>query len=137
MNDISRLSFLIIAIALATTSAFAQKPTRVTYTDLVKDPQAYSGKQVRIEAVWTYGFEWTYLCSLDCRDVQKAWVALEDDEALCRGTRKRLERLGKNSDNTARVTVVGRLDSAGGYGHLASWPLQFTVSCVEKFEKLH
>ena len=132
-----RLKALVVALVLTMPGVAQSPPLKVTYAELVKDPQAYEGKQVRIEAIWTYGFEWTYLCAKDCRNLEKAWVDLEDEDKLCKGTKRKLRGLGKNFDNTALVTVVGRLYWGGGFGHLGAYPLQFTISCVERFEKLH
>lgn len=113
-----------------------QLPT-VTYDELLQGKDLYIGKIVRLNAVWTYGFEWTYLCSSECKSLEKAWVEMVDAEELCKGSTKRLKKMGKKFDNRARVLVQGKLQEGGGYGHLGAYKLKFVIGCVEELEKIY
>jgi len=125
-----------MSIGALSTLAQKQNPP-ISYQELVRDQRQYNGKEVRIEAVWTYGFEWTYLCSAACKDIQKSWVEIANENDLCDGTATKLRNLGKKSDNKALVILSGKLDSGGGYGHMGAYPLRFTIGCIEKFKKIY
>jgi hypothetical protein len=113
-----------------------QIPT-LTYEELIKDRDANRGKTVRLNAVWTYGFEWSYLCSSECKNLDRAWVSIVDSEELCDGSTKKLKKMGKKFDNKAGVIVIGKLETGGGFGHMGAYHLQFKISCVEKYQKIY
>ena len=115
-------------------SAYPQKQQalpNLTYAELIQNNHAYLGKTVRLKAVWRYGFEWTYLCTSECKDVEESWVKVLDEDDLCRGSKSKLKKMGKRDDNAAEVVVVGRLEEGSRYH------FQFVISCVEEFKKLH
>ena len=109
----------------------------VSYSELVKNKNAYIGKTVRLHAVWTYGFEWTYLCDSECKNVEKAWVEIADEEELCNSRGGVRKKLGRKYDNRADVIVLGRLDGPSGYGHMGAYPFRFVVTCFEKYKKIY
>ena len=107
------------------------------YDELVRNQAFNRGKLVRLNAVWTYGFEWTYLCTLDCKKLERAWVEIADEDLLCEGTGRELKKLGKKFDNRGRVTVRGKLVDGSRYGHMGAYGLKFVITCVEKYEKIY
>jgi hypothetical protein len=44
----------------------------VTFCDLVSNPEPYNGKEVTVRAGYKYGFEWSYLYCLTCKD--RVWL---------------------------------------------------------------
>ena len=141
-----RALFLILFLVIPLSSAIStsgQKtaandiPT-VTYDELIQNEGKYVDRTVRVRAIWTYGFEWTYLCTDRCAkgSSDKAWVEIAKDEEQCTTLHNQLKRLGKKFDNQAEVIVVGKLLASGGYGHMGAYLHAFEISCIEKFKKL-
>jgi hypothetical protein len=129
-----RLSVICFVLLLFVCSAYPQKQQPMpdlTYAELIKNKDAYLGKTVRLTAIWRYGFEWTYLCTSECKDVEITWVEVLDDNDLCPGSKGNLKKMGNRSDNTAQVVVQGKLEVGR---RIKS---QFVISCIEKFKRLH
>lgn len=103
----------------------------VSYCGILKDPKAYTGKLVRIKAVWQFGFEITSLYDRKCREKPQAWLEFADEKHLCPETNRNLSIPGR-SDKEAEVTVTGRLYGPGRYGHLGGYQFKFVVVCLEK-----
>ena len=59
-----------------------------------------------------------------------------DESKLCKGTGRKLKKLGTKFDNRADVVVLGKLEE-GMNGHMGAYPLRFTISCVEKYKKIY
>jgi hypothetical protein len=70
------------------------RPQLVEYCDLVKNPETYDGKEVRLRATYRYGFEWQELFCLACREIGKTW--LEFDEELSAKMTARLRKFPKD-----------------------------------------
>jgi hypothetical protein len=109
----------------------------LSFGELIKNKDRYIGKTVRLHAIWTYGFEWTYLCDMECKNVERVWVEVADDEDLCNPKGGVRRKLGTKFDNRAEVIVTGRLDGHGGYGHMGMYPSRFVVTCFEKYRKIY
>lgn len=109
----------------------------LTYDELIQNQVKYADKTVRLRAIWTYGFEWTYLCSDSCsnRTAERAWVEIANEAEQCPRLHKDLKRLGKKSDNQAEVVVIGKLLTGSGYGHMGAYNHAFEISCIVKFKK--
>jgi hypothetical protein len=104
----------------------------ISYCELLREPNLYQGKFVRVAATWNYGFEWSYLYHRECMSrVNKAWVEFVDEDAGCQQTKKVTKRLKDGFDNKADVVAVGTLSGGGGYGHMNGYQYQFTIKCLE------
>ena len=103
----------------------------VSFCDLVSEPSRYSGRQVRVRAVYRYGFEWAQLYSLHCSDSPKVWVDVSDSYVhdTPRSIRRRLEGGGPEG-RTVGVVAVGQIHD-GGFGPSGSFPLEFVIDRVE------
>jgi hypothetical protein len=101
----------IIVIFVLTDCGYSE--SHVTFCDLIRNPAKYNGKAVTIRATYRYGFEWSDLYCLDCRDQGKAWldmpVALEDTSAR---SLKKMPKAG-----IVNLTVQGVFVSGGTFGH--------------------
>jgi hypothetical protein len=118
-------------------SAYPQKKKalpNLTYSELIRNKEEYLNKTVRLRAIWNYGYEWTYLCDSECKDLQKSWVDMLDDDDLCRGSKSKLKKMNKRFDNGAEVVVQGKLEEGNGFGHFGIYRFQFVISCVEVFK---
>ena len=131
--------FVMMAICFCSLYAQTDKSQNIstlTYDELIQNKNLYVGKTIRLKAIWQYGFEWTYLCNSECKNIDRAWVDVVDEDQRCRGTNKKLKKLGNKFDNRADVIVLGKLEE-GMNGHLGAYPLKFTISCVEKYKKIY
>jgi hypothetical protein len=108
-----RLLARIIVLFVLTGGVLPQSP--ITFCDLVRNPEKYSGKKVIVRATYKYGLEWSQLYCLDCLDKGKAWlempVALEDTSA------RSLKKMPKYA-GIVNLTVQGVFVSGGTFGHL-------------------
>jgi len=130
----------VFSLMLFVCSAFPQKKEalpNLTYPELIQNKDAYLGRTVRLKAVWTYGFEWPYLCDSGCKGLEKSWVNIVDEDNLCGRSKSKLKKMGNRFDNAAEVVVQGKLEEGNGYGHMGVYRFQFVISCVEQFKKLH
>ncbi len=134
------VAFLALAFFVSDSKAQVNQNQNIptlTYSELIQNKESYLGKMVRVKAVWTYGFEWTYFCDLECKNRDdKAWIDLVDEDELCKGSKGKLKKMGKKFDNRAEVIVVGKLIGGERYGHENGYNYQFVINCVEKCKKL-
>lgn len=106
----------------------------VDYCDLLRKPELYDQKLVRIQAVYRYGYEWSELYCPDCLTEGSTWVDFEESFETC----TKSEVAKKIADNgfkgrTVIVVMVGKFyGSGGGHGHMNAYRFKFLVSCVER-----
>lgn len=112
----------------------AGEVTTVNYCDLIRSPELYDQKLVRVQAVYRYGYEWAELYCPDCLTEGRTWVDFDESFETCTKP-----EVAKNiSDNgfkgrTVNVVIVGKFYGlGGGYGHMNAYQFKFLVSCVEK-----
>jgi hypothetical protein len=121
----------------------------VTYCDLLKHPERFHNKVVRVNAIFANSFEKSSLSDEDGCSKGKptsgtaqsdTWVSYDksfvmdgdSDEAK---TNRSISGFGKWS-----ITAVGRFRRAEGpqrFGHLACCRYEFALIKIEKSEKLH
>jgi|SRR5215469_14672285 len=108
----------------------------VAYCDLIRNPDIYSGKLVRISAVYRVGYEWQEFYCLDCFELERRmWVEFDTEESSC--PKRVSKRLTKVWEGTFSMTVVGEFQSSGGrYGHENGYRYRFMVKCVEAQKRL-
>jgi hypothetical protein len=112
----------------------------VTYCDLVGHQDLYNNKRVRIRAVFSYGWEISYLGDVVCdpaktpmiKDGKRGviWVDLEpySGKGDPDGTSKKLQEYGVKD-----LTAVGTFSTGmPGYGHMGTGRVHFTIEHVER-----
>jgi len=111
------------------------KTPAVSYCELVRNPEKYDRKQVRTQATYRYGFEWSELYCLDCLKEGNVWVEFESSFKAC--TKSSIARnVGDNGfvGRTVNLIVVGTFYSGGNYGHMGEYRFKFVVNCLERAE---
>ena len=138
-------AYLIIMLLLASLGSHptqakpdaSESAPTISYCELLREPNLYQGKLVRVAATWNYGFEWSYLYHRECMSREnKAWVEFVDEDEECPQTNKVSMRLKDGFDNKADVVAVGTLAGGGGYGHMNGHQYQFTIKCLEKAKQI-
>jgi hypothetical protein len=118
----------LLALALfcgASSSSLGQEsdPATVTFCDLLNNPERYNGRVVTVRATYKYGYEWSYLYCLSCRDKGRVWLEFPVD--LDASATKALKRAPKYA-GIVNVTVEGTFIKCRGCGHLNAYPFQLT-----------
>jgi hypothetical protein len=125
------LSMLLTGTLSRATAQNREYPT-VSYCDLMRSPERYRGKVVRVSAIYRYGFEWSELYCLECVSEARTWVDL--DESFVSSTKAKLrKKIGPHGakGRTVGVTLVGRFDVGGGYGHMGAYRFRLMVDRLE------
>jgi hypothetical protein len=125
------LSMLLTGTLSRATAQNREYPT-VSYCELMRSPEQYRGKVVRVSAIYRYGFEWSELYCLECVSEARTWVDL--DESFVSSTKANLrKKIGPHgvTGRTVRVTMVGRFDVGGGYGHMGAYRFRLMVDRLE------
>src|SRR5262249_50837070 len=104
----------------------------VSYCDLVKTPQLFSGKRIRVRAIYDYGFEISTLNQPVCCPERGNRIWVEIDPEL-EGSSLKLFRRFPEGMGSALVTFEGTFETGQVYGHLA-YPSRLTVEKIEKLE---
>ena len=103
----------------------------VSYCELMRSPEQYRGKVIRVSAIYQYGFEWSTLFCHECPNEAKTWVDLDESfvSSRKRNLRKKIGPHGVKG-RTVWVTMVGRFDE-GGYGHMGAYRFRLMVDRLE------
>lgn len=112
----------------------------VTYCELVRNPDRFHERVVRISAVYERGFEKSYLFDRECTNGQlQTWVS-HDKSIVLKGES---EEAKKNRMITGfgrwSVTMVGKFLRATPperFGHMGCCQYEFDIVRIEKSEKL-
>lgn len=119
------------AEALPGQSADERALPSLSYCELIKSPELYAGKLIRLRASWRFGFETSALYDKDCPPHSQSWFEFADEKALCPQTKAKQGLIGRN-DKEAEITVVGRLYGPGRYGHLSAYEFKFECVCLKE-----
>src|SRR6266853_6576976 len=66
----------------------------VSYCELIRNPNLYAEKLVRVKATWEYGFEMSDLYDPECLGKDHAaWIEMADEDQLCAVAKKNLKKL--------------------------------------------
>jgi hypothetical protein len=106
----------------------------VAYCDLVRRPELYDQKVIRVKAIYRYGYEWSELYCGDCLKGHQTWVGF-DESFETRTDADVARKLGDNGfkGRTVSVVMIGTFHSSGGgYGHMGAYRFQLLVSSVEQ-----
>ena len=137
----SKLS-IVIFIFVFSACVFAQQAENksneqvidVNFCDLLKNPDEYKDKIIRVNATYRFSSEEAELFCSDC-DNKGVWVEFTNkySEESKKKYRKRLkgnDLIGK----TINVVFVGNLLSGEGYGHFGVYPFKFMVQRLDYAE---
>jgi hypothetical protein len=107
----------------------------VAFCELVRHPQTYEGKVVRVRAIFSSEFEKSALSAPDC-PAEATWLHVPDSYASCT-KRKVQKKFEENVGGPGRdIVIVGRFESKGNFGHLGMYPYRFVATCVESIQPL-
>jgi hypothetical protein len=109
-------------------------PPTVSYCDLVRSPEQYDGKEVNIFATYRYGFEWQEVFCLDCRNVAKTWLEIDDD--MPSDSIKALRKAPKDA-GIINAVFTGVFRSSGGPFGDGGYRFQFTAKRISKIEVVY
>lgn len=124
-----------IALTKPKHSAVTEVPT-IAYCDLIRNPELYDQKTVRVRAIYRYGSEWSELYCLECLNAGQTWVDF-DNSFKSRTPSSVVRKLGDNGfkGRTVSIVAVGKFyGSSGGYGHMNGYRFKFEVNSVENAE---
>lgn len=102
----------IIVVFVLTSGIHSQSP--ITFCDLVRNSEKYNGEEVSVRATYRYGYEWSQLYCLDCKDKGKTWLEIPVD--LDDASARYLKRAPKGA-GIVNLTVQGVFVSGGTFGH--------------------
>jgi hypothetical protein len=141
----------------ATPSASAI-PATVAYCDLLRHPDSYDRKVIRVKGIYSSHFEMSALRDPNCsKDFLWTWVDFDDQYAArtkqevlqsfqAAVDSKRPERVEADLDK-AKVVLIGLFEVAShseirnkiltnGYGHMGMYKFRLTVNCIEEVKPL-
>lgn len=148
--DRSRFMFVVGCVEQATVveSSEIKVPT-VMYCDLVQNASRYNERVVRVQGLYSSGFEASYLRGSECKN-ELTWVEFDELYKTCTSKEvnealDNLMRLNPESlteRKRASVVFLGYFEVSptyrllndyprDGFGHLGRYKNQFTVKCLE------
>ncbi|HSC46275.1 MAG TPA: hypothetical protein VLC94_10600 [Candidatus Acidoferrum sp.] len=121
---------VLFAACLESSCATAESFADVTFCQLAKDPEAFSGKRVRIRAIYSYMFEISSLRPPECCPIREAlvWVDFDDEKA------RELLRQIPEGMGTVLAVFVGRIETGEVYGPNGE-RVRLVIDRIEKVEK--
>jgi hypothetical protein len=125
----------VLVLLASSCSVAAQKSEttqEVSYCDLVKAPEQFVGKHIRVRAIYKYGFEMQRLAPPACCPERgaKIWVEIKSE---VEGDSLKLYRKFPKGMGLALATFEGKFDGGGPYGD-GGYRLKLTVEKIETVE---
>ena len=117
--SITTSSCILLLAASASTQSQQMK-----FCELMRFPETFNGKTVKVRATWIYGFEWSYLHCLDCDG--RVWL---DTSGLDEQSEKTVKHTPKYAA-IVNVDVEGVFQSGGSFGHLNGYKYQLRVHTI-------
>lgn len=102
----------------------------VEYCDLIKNPEAYDGKEVTVRATYRYGFEWQEIYCLECRNLGKTWLEIWD---ITKKSKKIFRKFPEN-DGTFNAIFTGIFQSSKGPFGDGGYPYRFMLKEISQAE---
>lgn len=126
--------FLFNCLAMLANSNPQGTPQGVSYCDLAKNPSAFSGKRIRVHAVYRYAFEIQRLEAPGCcpEAAPKIWVEIG---ATLEGSSLKLFNKFPKGEGLVLATFAGTFESGGTYGTFADRH-KLTVDHIENVERI-
>jgi hypothetical protein len=140
-------SLLLLCTLRPYSLAIGSQTERVKFCDLVREPRRYAGKLIRTKAVLVENHRDRvdgadpFLYDPACRSkdylVLANWPRSSQDESRAMSELDSIRaRPDKRGNSRASVTVVGRFESGGRYGHLDWAHSQLIINSVDKAEQV-
>lgn len=107
----------------------------ISYCRLASDPSTFSGKRIRIRAIYRYAFEIQRLESPTCCPQRGPKIWVEISAGLEGRSEKLFRKLDKQGAGVALVVFVGRFEGGGPYGSFGD-RFQLSVDEIEKVERV-
>ena len=104
----------------------------VSYCDLAKNPSAFSGKRIRVRAIYRYAFKIQRLEAPACCPEAGSKIWAEIESALEGSSLKLFHKFPKG-EGLVLATFAGTFESGGTYGTFADRH-KLTVDQIEKVE---
>ena len=140
------------------TSSPSAIPATVAYCDLLRHPDSYDRKLIRVKAIYSSHFEMSALRDPNCsEEFLWTWVDFDDQNATCTKEEvlrsfeaavdsKSPARIEEDLDK-AEVVLIGLFEVAhhseirntiltNGYGHMGMYKFRLTVNCIEEVKPL-
>jgi hypothetical protein len=108
-------------------------PRDVTHCQLAKDPSAFSGKRIRIRAIYSYMFEVSRPKLPTCCSDHDPQIWVNFDEEL-EGSSKRLFHKFPEGAEVVLAVFVGKVETGSVYGPFGE-RVRLVVDRIEKLEK--
>lgn len=99
--------------------------SQISFCELVSHPESYNAKEVTVRATYVYGYEWSFLYCLSCRDKGRAWLDISGnalDDASVKALKERPKGAG-----IVNVTVRGMFIKCDGCGHQNGYPFKLVA----------
>lgn len=103
----------------------------VNFCDLLKTPDEYADKTVRVKATYQSFFEMSKIYCSDCFQQRGTWVEFDDD---FEDNTKKVLRKRLNNNSVVNVTFVGKFYTGKTFGHQNGYDSQFVVQYMESAE---
>jgi hypothetical protein len=100
-------------------------PPKVSFCELVSNPDRYNLKVVTVRATYKYGYEWSELYCLACLEKGLAWLEIPitaNDSDV-----KALKHMPKGA-GTVNITVQGTFFKCGHCGHENGYRFKFVAT---------
>jgi hypothetical protein len=118
---------LLVGLILAQTCVTAEERVeRIDFCEVLKDPRQYGGKEITVRATYFYWFEMSDLYCLSCQDKGKFWLSISSD--LDRDSESELRKAPESG--IVNLTVTGKFETGGTYGHLNGYQHELTATRV-------
>ncbi len=140
INIFGGVVLLLLFLGLFTVKTVAQMSetndiVNVAFCELMKNPEKYDGKVIRVKGIYRNFFELSELFCPECYDsLKRIWVESTEmtDKCIKSKETKRLEKA-----RTLFVVFVGKFQaSESSYGHSNGYRFQLDLKCVEKSKVL-
>ncbi|MGC1620789.1 MAG: hypothetical protein WA765_20030 [Candidatus Acidiferrum sp.] len=111
----------------------AATPQNVTYCQLAADPSAFSGKRIRLRAIYSYMFEVSRLKSPTCCPGPDTLIWVDFDEELGANSRKLFHQFPEGMGVVLAV-LVGKIETGKVYGPFGE-RVRLVVDQIERVEE--
>jgi len=127
------LLFLASSCVLITAKENERTPEDVDFCELARNPNAYSGKRIRIRAVYSYMFEVSRLKSPTCCSEHGESIWVDFDEEL-HGKSKRMFKSFPKGMGVVLAVFVGRIETGKVYGTFGE-QVRLVVDQIDRVEE--
>ena len=104
----------------------------VTYCEVLKNPQGYKDKMIRVSALYQNDFEQSAITAPACTGpIPSQWVDFERSWESRTGWRLRHTINSVKWRVQTDVVFIGRFKAGGSYGHMGMYPFSIEVYRVE------